>query len=106
MRITGIQFYLVWEFKFSQGERTRPACGGSLEDKLCPDKIEGWTLQERLPCSQPRALEIIPLKGLTLAAGGDTPWARAGRKRSSSCSLGKCNGSRLRKSQYRLSQVQ
>jgi hypothetical protein len=51
--------------------RRRPGLQGLLEDELCPDEIEGWTIQNG---SSP----VCPhfgnnrIKGLTSGAGGDT----------------------------------
>jgi hypothetical protein len=49
-----------------QGGATTPSrakrggCGGSLEDELCPDKVEGWTAQVASPVVLDPALEIMP----------------------------------------------
>jgi hypothetical protein len=50
--------------------RSAAGCGGSLEDELCPDEIEGWKVKDGSPSVLPHFGDNL-LRGLILGAGGD-----------------------------------
>jgi len=53
-----------------QAARRAAGCGGSLEDELCPEDIEGWPVQDASPavCQH---FGDNHIEGLILGAGGD-----------------------------------